>query len=462
MRSLTEAQQAVVDASVKKISWLFHVVDSNNVNYYWSTKSVTFDSQAYSFRVIDFNGIKMARPKTEMGIMTPSAMNFKITNKDNAINADDLEDGTVTVTLAAADANTTSDEIEIASWKFIIKKTSSVYQSAEIECEDFLQQYISGNYPIITFALTDNNIVWEAGVEWEAGVAWYAGGSGSSRTDGLKVRDIFPSSDGDIEDNCCIPIIFGTAYIPLRSAYVAGEADRYYILGQTRANDVAITYTISAVRTPREYSTKVEYTSPTYDFTQEELESSDGHKFQGFQAMVAAGPSAAFYPKGDNYYDLPTKFSRDDTSSLVDPGDIIDYVLQDMGISSGDIDLTSFTAASTTYAGWGLEFNGGFWQVLTKEAVLTNLLCQCHSVLISTDKIYLKVLDVTSRKTITSADIIKNNSIGEGSCSISKLERTLADCGNVSYSPTDDSQDIGVNALVPAQRSSGNIDSDVL
>jgi hypothetical protein len=452
MLSLDTSQLAAVAATTKAVSWLFSVRDAYLTQYYWSTKSVSFGGQAYTFKIISFDGITLARPKTEMGVMAPSTLNFSISNKDAVISPDDLEDGTVTITLVINDAS-------IASWKFLIKKASAAYQSIEIQCEDFFQQYIEGNYPVIQLALDDSAIEWIAGVSWDTGIDWYAGGGATSTTDGLKVRDVFPSASGDIADDCCIPLPFGTCYIPLRSTYITD--DRFYVIGPMTQNGSVLTYTISKVRTPRAYSTKVEYESGSYDFNQHTKTSTSGQKFRTFQAMVAAGPAAAFYPLGDNYYDLPTCFSRSDMATMTNPADIIKWVLEDMGIASADINTASFTTAGTTFDGWNHVFNGAFWHVISREQALTSLLAQCHATLVCTDQVYMKVLTVTSQKTLTAGDIMRTGETGVGTYKHSKLERTLADSGNVSYSPASDSQDLGVNALVQAKSSSRNIDSQV-
>jgi hypothetical protein len=309
--------------------------------------------------------------------------------------------------------------------------------------------------------LSDQDVQWEAGVVWDSGIIWYAGGGGKTITNGLKVRDIFPSTDGDINDDCCVPMPFGTCYIPIRSAYITD--DRYYVLGQTVSRDAYITYTISNVRTPRDYSTKTEWPeeSPSI-FPQYTKTSDDGHRFRVFQALIAEGDVNGVFPNGDHFYDMPTNFSRSDTVSITNPSDVIKWVLIDIGLDESIIDTTTFTSAGSTFTSWGLEFNGAVWEVITREKILTHLLSMCNSTIIPTEKVELHVLSSTSQKTITSADITKDSEVGIGSFRHSKLDRTLNDCGNVSYSPASDSQDIGVNALVQAKDSQKNIDPEII
>lgn len=460
MKDFTVAQEALLYSNSKNISWLFNV-SAVGVDYYWSTKNVTFDGQAYTFKVIDFNGLTLARPKTEMGIMSPSSLSFTISNRSSLIDPDNLEEGFVTLILIMSDG--TNAAIEMMRWKFLIKKAKGAYQSIVIDCEDFYQQFIEGNYPITQFSLSDLNVQWDSedSIVWDSedSIEWYAGGSGIDSTDGLKTRDIFPASTGDITDDVCLPMIFGTAYIPLRSVYTDG--DRYYVLGPTVSKGVGITYTIDKVRTPRAYSAKSEFDLVT-DFVQATKVTVAGQSFRMFQANVSPGEggTAAFFANGDNFYDLPTQFSRSDTATMTNPADIIQYVLLDMGYAESDIDQDSFDYCHTAYDEWGLEFNGGFWKVVSREQALTYLLSMCHATLLFTDKVYLQILDSASQLTITSEDILKSSETGKGSYSIEKLEKTLSDCGNIQYSPTGDSQDLGVSALVAALDSTKTIDSE--
>ena len=65
-----------------------------------------------------------------------------------------------------------------------------------------------------------------------------------------------------------------------------------------------------------------------------------------------------------------------------------------------------------------------------------------------------------TQKTITGADILRGGETGIGTYRYSVFTRTLATCGNVLYSPTDDAQDIGVNALIAAKTDKMHIDSE--
>lgn len=298
-------------------------------------------------------------------------------------------------------------------------------------------------------------------------VEWAESGTGSFVVDGLKVRDVFPNVSGEIDDDCCIPLPFGVCYIPIRSAYI--DTDRYYILGPTDSVSGALTYTITKTRTPRDYSVKVEYTldqtQSAIPYAIQDTKISDklyGNSFKVFQPYLTA-LACSIYPNGDNYYDLPTQFSRSDTVSITNPADVIKWVLIAMGVDSDAIDdkdtityTSSFTTAKATYDTLGISINGAFWKVVTREKALTTLLTMCNSVLLFTDTIQLQVLNTTLWQEIASDDIIKMGETGVGTFTSSKLERTLYDSGNVNYSPKDsttgelDSQDLPATAVVAA------------
>lgn len=169
MITFSATQAALIASTSKVVSWLFYVVDKNGKIYCWSTKRVTFDGTLYTFKVISFAGVTIARPKTEMGIMSPSTLNFTISNKDSVISADDLEGGNVTLTLGMS--NATYSDTEILKWKFFIKKADAYYQSIVIQCEDFFQQYLEGNFPILELSREEGSVQWEEGVaQWTDGV----------------------------------------------------------------------------------------------------------------------------------------------------------------------------------------------------------------------------------------------------------------------------------------------------
>lgn len=481
MRTLTATQTAILASPIKTLTWLFTVTDANLQRYYWSTKATTAagvgivwasgvawetgvawtdgaGGVGYAFKVIDFTGITMARPRTETGIVPPGSVTFTVLNKDHTLTAATFEGGSVHVALVMGD--TVAPDSQIAAWKFLIKRVSGKYQTLEFTCEDFFSQYLEGTYPGMQYRMTGDAVAWAAGIAWEAGTAWTDGTSSSGQTFSAKVHDIFPTTNGvgDLSDWVCTPQPFGTCYVPLRHAVTIG-ADGYYVLGPTIAGGVPLTYTISKVRSPRDYSAKAEYAGV---FTQATASSSESGDFRVFTADLAAPPLDGLYTLGDHYYDLPTKYSRSDTATLTNPADVIRYLLLDIGVQPGDLDAASFATAAATFTGWGLAFAGAIWKVTTREKALTSLLAQCHATLVIGEQIALMVLDATSRQTLTAADILATRDTGPGTYRHTRLERTLADCGTVRYSPTDDAQDVAVAALVAAKATKQNTDDTAL
>ena len=479
MLNLSTSQQTILDSDTKAASWLFDVTDRNLNRYYWSTKSFTLAAvpvvwaagvawgagviwdpgvaRDYSFKIMDFNSLTLARPKTEIGIVPPNEISFSVNNPGSAYSPDDFEDGSLRLTLMASDNG--GDLSKIRAWLYKIKLVSAAYQQLSFNCEDFFQQFVEGNYPGIQNSVPSAAIIWATGIAWGAGIVWDNGNSGAAQLYGLTVHDVFPNTDGvgEFSDYVCIPLPFGTAYVPIRPALIG--ADWYYVIGPTIANGVAVTYDIQKVRSPRDFSVKYEYTET---FTQTTKTSADGYLFQVFTAELSAAPTNGLYSNGEAYYDLPTKFTRSDTALMTNHADVLSYVLQDIGIDASRLDTSTFEAAAETYDAWGLQLNGAFWKVTTREKALMSILSQCHSTLVIGEKIALKVLDSTSVKTLTAADIIKPQEIGAGSFRNTKLTRLLSDSGTVKYSPSDNSQDGQVTALVATKLTKQNIFDDPL
>jgi len=191
----TGNQATITAAESKDIHWLFEITKSGSgsVDHYWSTKNHTFDSQAYTAKILpdSFDSITLRRSGAEVEIQAPDDLTFSIDNADGSLTDSDYIDAQVHVKQIQDDG--TNEEI-IRQWKFTIVQPKEVYGEIKCECVDFLQQYIKGDHPNTPLVST-----------------------------------IFPDDTEDVGDDLCIPQIFGTAYIPLRSAYITDG--RYYLLG---------------------------------------------------------------------------------------------------------------------------------------------------------------------------------------------------------------------------------------
>lgn len=332
------------------ISWLFEI-DTLKL----STKEVSWSGNDYDPVIIasSFSGIKMRWNISGNGLIAPNDVNFAVSNPDATYSISDFEDKFCTIRLII-------DGSEIRTWKMKIKRAVSYYGKIDCVCVDFLQDYLVGDYP---------------------------------KTKAPK--ELWPSDDGDVDDNYCVPVVFGTAYIPIRS--VNTGTDRYYILGPSSP-----TYTISEVQSPRSWPNSSTWTSASYTMTQ-----STNSGYQLLEPIIAdsdddgTADATGLWRYGTTFYDMLCKFSRDDTSALTNPAEWIEYILEDFGVASGDLDSTSFSAAETAYDNDSISFNGGFWMKESREKILSNLLAQTDSFIICSDSVKLYRFSKTSQETIT-------------------------------------------------------------
>ena len=415
MRSLDATQLAAVALTAKTVKWVFTITDKNAVVYKYSTGAITGVSN--DIVLTYFSGITLNRNMAENKIITPSEVYFFISNSGSTLLFSDFKGGSVLIDLYI---NNGTSDVKIASWLFRIKTAQPGYQNLKITAEDFLQTYLEGYYPNTRYP-----------------------------------QDIFPSNRTHSNKALCVPIPFGTAYVPLRDVFITDSG--YLLLGPS-----SYTYTISKIRSPRDTGSKIEWDSGSYTFTQSTQTASDSTSWRAFKAIIAdsnsdgaADTHGCWMSAGGPTQDPPVRFTRSDTAAMTNPADVISFVLQDMGIPSGNIDTSvSFAAAHTIYDGLGLTFNGAFWYKQKRENVLAQLLTMCHSCLQVGEKIELHVLSKTSRKTITAADIIRTSDQGEGSFVYSDIVNTdLSDSGYVAFQPAGEAQDeliktvVGINGV---------------
>lgn len=186
MLSLDAGQLAAVALTSKYAKWVFTVTDKNAVVHYFSTGTIAGITD--DIIITDFSGIELRRNQSESGIIAPSNVNFTISNANNTLTFSDYRGGNVLIELYIS---TDAADTKIAGWTFRIKTAEPGYQKIRIVAEDFLQYYLRGDYP-------------------------------NTRV----VSDIFPSNR-TYEDHdgksVCVPVSFGTAYIPLRDVYIDGS-----------------------------------------------------------------------------------------------------------------------------------------------------------------------------------------------------------------------------------------------
>lgn len=421
MIDLDATQQSIAESESKFSTWLFTVTDGTvaPTTYYWSTKAVTWDAQPYTFKVLpeSFADVHMARAGSELGLQAPTTTRFDVSNSGATLSAMDFVDGTVLLQWVVSDG--TSERV-MRSWKFSITNCTGVYQALSFECEGVLQAVLQGHYPTTPL-----------------------------------VRDMWPTTDGDPQDNVCVPEVYGTAYIPIRSAYISDA--RYYVLGPD-----GLTYNIAECRSPRELGGKSVWTSGSYTFTPSVKADGDSNDWKVVAPIIAKGsPNGAVdacptWRPGSTFLDVPFKFTRWDTASMTGPEDVLDDVLQAMGTASGVLNAASFTAAGSIYTGWGLEWNGGFFYTEEREAVLARLLVMCHSVLDEGEDISLRVLSKTSQMTLDGSVIL------EKTFRISGAGRKQYDSGYVTWQEADEAQDAFHKSRVAVTGTTDRPSSDTL
>jgi len=498
MLSLDADQEIIVASENKEFFWLFDVDNDANgsIDYNWSTETVSYQGTDYTFKIPSFDGVDTARSGSEIGLQAPNKTSFTVLNSGNSLSGSDFVGGRVTVkrvmsaVIPLRDAEdvimldagghylyTRANDETIGQWKFDILRCEPANQTLKFTCEDFLQKIIVGSYP-----------------------------------NKKLVSDIWPS-DIMPDDNLCLPVPFGTAYIPTRPVYVnntvSGTTDgttashlidsgadfandgivvgmvahnttdntfatvtvvaatdltlsadifvsgegynfsckNYYALGST-----SYTYTITGVHSP---VSTAEWTTAT--FTQ-----STQDTYRTFQPLIANGAVGVFNEGSGRILDVPTKFTRSDTVSTTSPADVIEFVLEEMGVPSADIDATSFAAAKSVYSGWSLVFNGAYWYTQPRKKVLAQLLVMCHSYLVVTDKIELHVYSKTSQKTITNADILSSGKDRPSTFRYSSIIEKVSDSGYITWKESGKPQNTFNKALVAAKASTDEISGDTI
>ena len=375
------------------ISWLFEI-DTLKL----STKNVTWSAVDYSGIVIpdSFSGITMRWNIAGNGLIAPNEMTFDVSNPGGTYLTTDFEDKFCTVRLIDGDTN-------VRTWKFKINRAISYYGKITCYCVDFLQEFLVGDYP-----------------------------------NTKAPKEIWPSSDAEDSDDYCVPVTLGTAYIPVRSVNTA--TDRFYVLGESGP-----TYSVYEVASPRAWPNSSTWSSTSYT-----MAGSTNSGYQLLQPIIAdsdgddIADAPGLWRSGDTFYDMLCRFERSDTVSLNNPAEWTEYVLEDFGVASADIDDVSFAAAGANYDALTLGFDGGgWWRKESRERILSNLLAQTDSFLVQTDKVELYQFDKTPKETIT--DTLRL------SFSPSSVTKSINDAGRVHWqeSASKPSDVLNGRAVVP-------------
>lgn len=397
MLSVSAAVQAVLDDPVKRnVRWLFEVTDANSNVYRWSTQDCTGLSQTWEARVADFGGITMRAASGAGGLIAPSEVTFTVVNADGALpSALDFIDAELTLHLVIEDANGTDQTIR--SWRFTIVAASEAYDEIDFTCEDFMAAYLDGDYPNTP-----------------------------------AVMDIFPTSN--LPTDLCVPVIFGTAYIPLAPVLDSSNS-RAYLLGP-----VGPTYTPLRCRSPRSVGPKIEWTTADAGFTQY---SDTGYQLLATNTAPAGGTGV--WAAGEQLLPMPVQYTSSSAlGSSTNPADVIKNVLLDMGLTLSDIDSATFSNAASTFSTWGLTFGGGWWKRAPRTLILQSLLDQCTGILWVGDTVRMGVWDTTPVTTLTEADIQQ-----QGLQYQATVSRNISDGANGAWVGPDESIDELEKTIVP-------------
>jgi len=389
------------------ISWLFEVGSLR-----LSTKNVTWNSTTYTGVVIPstFSGVTMRWDIAGNGLIAPNELTFDVSNSEDGYTTSQFDNQLCTVRLIV-------DAVQTRVWKFRINRTLSYYGKITCYCVDFLQEYLTGDYP-----------------------------------NTKSPKEIWSSTDIEDTDDYCVPVVLGTAYIPVRSVNTGTE--RFYILGESGP-----TYTIHEVMSPRDWPNSSIWSASTYDM--------DGYVNSGYQllqpmiaeSLVPGVYDPGIWKNGDGFYDMLCRYERSDTASLDNPAEWLRYVIEDFGVDSANIDSVSFTAAGVTYDNMTVGFDGGGWWVKEpRESVLSNLLAQTDSYLKCTDKVELHQFSKTPVEIITDVLLL--------SFTPSTITKETTDSGRVHWpeSFTKPSDLLNGQAVVPTHNAGTELvtSSDIL
>ena len=312
LTGLSTTQENLIASSYKEVTWLFEITTAGDTIYRWSTKDIAaqtvegalldpssgqisfysrFENQyllyAWTYKISKFNGITMRKSGAENRIISPSDITFSVTNENNTLTASDFEDAKVKIVLVLSDGDYTE---VIRTWRFQVDKVEDYYQELHFTCEDFVQQYLKGDYP------------------------------NTRQADGIFPNDNVPKEGTRTRnDNYCVPVPFGTPFIPVRPLYVESEGKVYYLLGPSTP-----TYALDRIVTPHGYGNKSTWLCSDqhggeYPFNQSNINAPDASTWKMCEFIIVDTTgddnpnSNGMWQDGDYLFDVPLRFYRSDT-----------------------------------------------------------------------------------------------------------------------------------------------------
>ena len=490
--------------------------------YYWSTKTWTdstgnlhfdsdrlyFDSdtlefgvgQDYTFKVLP-NSFKVPLQSnlSQYGTYVPNELDFTIANAGNTLTASDFDGCSVHLKLVLTDGPTT--EI-IRQWKYITTRANPAYEEIKFECLDFVADKINGDYPNTQLIddifspysddLIDNTapaycvavpfgtayIPLRVISDTAYGKGYFLGSDDYTFTVTevtsprcVGAGTVWASTDADFRTKAKTDRFTPSADWKILYPFLQ-KMDEASYSGTHDGGDDAATLSDSGATWTNDELIGMRIVNDT-DGSAGYITDNDGTTAT---AILSGGTgndwddddvyhieaSGLWYYNG-KFQEILAKFTRSDTSTITDPADVIEFALEDMGIASSDIDSAgTFATCSTTYAAWGLAFNGAFYYKRPRAKVLAELLNSCHSVIDVDTLVKLRTLSKTSRKTLTNANIITRNPNGKGTFGSTFLRPSQYDSGFVSFQESGMPQDVFLKLLVPAKSATDKISSEVL
>lgn len=362
MITFTAGQTTEIESTRKKTSWLFEITPVGQPTLYWSTKTITIGEQEYLFKINpdSFSGIRMPRNRTEAGIIPMPEMSFIANNFTTPPFSSTYFSNAVVVVRYLI------NEVECRTWKMVVRSCAPGFKTLAFDCEGFLKQYLKGDLPLSP-----------------------------------KIIQLDPNYKGD--ENDCVPVLYGTAYLPLPC--IIDNNQRHYLLGPTNLSQ---TYTVTAVHSPKAWNSSSEWLATGYTFNQAAMSVGSYRLLRPIINDSNADGTAdacGLFPSGDLYLPIAAKFSCSRTASITDPALVIQDFLEQIGVSAGDIDIGT---TSADLALRGIGFEGGWTRRQSAESFLAGLLVECNVEFDIRDKIYLRVVSGTSVLDIDNDKVLRD------------------------------------------------------
>jgi len=398
---------------ILNLRWLFEITRPDATVHRISNTTTTAYTYNWEGRVREFSGLTLRYNPTG-GVYAPSTLNFAMEKMGDALSPEDFRGSEIHLRIVCEDPYDPLYTQTLRSWRFIIEKVSEAYDLMRFSATDLLTYYLKGDFPNTPLVST-----------------------------------LYPYST--VPQNMCVPVTFGTAYIPL-CPLINESGNVAYMLGRGNKN-----YTVTRVRSPREIGPKVEWTSASYSFLQDTIAHAfDGLTYKHLRPVIArstptgAVDSVGVFTNGEGMLPMPALFTHDGDYDS-NPAVAIKQILLEFGIPSARLNHTSWTTRETEFDAEGLVFNGGFYYKEPREKVLARLLAHVDCYIVPGDVYELHRFSMTPAATVTPAEVEMLN--GENFKYSPIVNETLETAGYVSWQKVGESQDATYKSILTAEAS---------